>query len=595
MKRYKNGLLYRHRYLLTGILCLFGVCLLGAQDKKTLSKTPVRKTERVVKDTAVQDTVVKKKTSAQTTGTSHASGGKRTNQRAGKTRVDLLYADEAQADKQMRPDVQVLIGSVRLRHDSMYMFCDSALIFEKINSVEAFGNVHMEQGDTLFIYGDYLYYDGMSQLAMLRENVRMINRNTVLTTDSLNYDRLYNLGYYFEGGTLTDEENVLTSVWGEYSPATKLAVFNHDVKLVNPKFVLTSDTLKYSTQTKIATILGPSDIVSEENHIYSERGFYNTTSEQAELLDRSVLTNQGKKLTGDSLFYDRKLGYGEAFDNVQMNDTVNRNMLTGDYCFYNELTGNAVATKRAVAIDYSQGDSLFMHADTLRLVTFNLDTDSMYREMRAYHKVRAYRTDVQAVCDSMVYNSKDSCMTMYTDPIMWYGEQQLLGEEIKVYMNDSTIDWAHIINQALAVEQKDSIHYNQVAGKEMKAYFVGGEMRRVDVNGNVLVVFYPVEEKDSTLMMLNYSEGGFLRMLLKDRKMEQGAFIGKANGIAYPMDQIPAEKYKLPSFVWFDYIRPLNKDDIFEWRGKKAGDVLQKSDRKPVTSPKNMHIKRTKK
>ena len=138
------------------------------------------------------------------------------------------------------------------------------------------------------------------------------------------------------------------------------------MKLVNPKFVLTSDTLKYSTATKIATILGPSDIVSDQNHIYSERGVYNTTTEQAELLDRSVLTNDGKKLTGDSLFYDRILGYGEAFDNVQMNDTVNRNMLTGDYCFYNELTGSAVATKRAVAIDYSQGDSLFMHGDTLR-------------------------------------------------------------------------------------------------------------------------------------------------------------------------------------------------------------------------------------
>src|SRR5699024_2120487 len=111
-----------------------------------------------------------------------------------------------------------------------------------------------------------------------RENVKMINRNTTLLTDSLNYDRLYNLGYYFDGGTLMDEENVLTSDWGEYSPATKLSVFNHDVKLVNPRFVLTSDTLKYSTDTKIATILGPSDIVSEQNHIYSERGIYNTVS-----------------------------------------------------------------------------------------------------------------------------------------------------------------------------------------------------------------------------------------------------------------------------------------------------------------------------
>lgn len=550
-KNTRNNFLNRHRFLLTGLLCLFGICLLSAQDKP---KQPEKK----------------------------------------KTRVDLLHAEEAQADKILLPDVQILIRSVKLRHDSMYMYCDSALIYEKTNSVEAFGNVRMEQGDTLFIYGDYLYYDGMSQLAMLRENVRMINRNTVLTTDSLNYDRLYNLGYYFDGGTLTDEENVLTSEWGEYSPATKISVFNHDVKLVNPKFVLTSDTLKYSTDTKIATILGPSDIVSDKNHIYSERGIYNTTTEQAELLDRSVLTNEGKKLTGDSIFYDRVLGYGEAFDNVQMNDTINRNMLTGNYCFYNEITGSALATQRAVAIDYSQGDSLFMHGDTLRLITYHINTDSMFREMRVYHKVRAYRTDVQAVCDSLVYNSKDSCMTMYTDPILWHGSQQLLGEEIKVYMNDSTIDWAHIINQALAVEQKDSVHYNQVTGKEMKGFFVGGDMRQVDVNGNVLVVFYPIDDKDSTMIGLNYSEGSFLRMLLKERRMEQGAFIGKANGTLYPMDQIPADKYKLPPFVWFDYIRPRNKEDIFEWRGKRAGEQLQKSDRKPIVSPRNMNIKRNK-
>lgn len=551
-KKYiRTNILSRHRFLLTGILCLFGVCLLSAQDKK---KEPEKK----------------------------------------KTRVDLLYADEAQADKVKLPDVQILVGSVKLRHDSMYMYCDSALIFEKTNSVEAFDNVRMEQGDTLFIYGDYLYYDGMSQLAMLRGNVRMINRNTTLTTDSLNYDRVYNLGYYFEGGTLTDEENVLTSEWGEYSPATKLSVFNHDVKLVNPQFVLTSDTLKYSTESKIATILGPSDIVSDKNHIYSERGIYNTTTEQAELLDRSVLTNEGKKLTGDSLFYDRVLGYGEAFDNVQMNDTVNKNMLTGNYCFYNETTGNALATQRAVAIDYSQGDSLFMHGDTLRLVTYHMNTDSMYREMRVYHKVRAYRTDIQAVCDSLVYNSKDSCMTMYTDPILWHGEQQVLGEEIKAYMNDSSIDWVHIINQALVVEKKDTMHYNQVTGKEIKGFFVEGDMRQIDVNGNVLVVFYPIDDKDSTMIGLNYAEGSFLRILLKERRMEKGAFIGKTNGTLYPMDQIPAEKYKLPPFVWFDYIRPRNKEDIFNWRGKKAGEQLQKSDRKPITSPRNMNIKRNK-
>ena len=497
-----------------------------------------------------------------------------------KTKVILLHADQGRADKALLPDVQILVGSVKLRQDSMYMYCDSALIFETTNSVEAFGNVRMEQGDTLFIYGDYLYYDGIAQLAQLRENVKMINRETTLLTDSLNYDRIYDLGYYFEGGTLLDEDNVLTSDWGEYSPATKQSVFNHDVKLVNPKFILTSDTLQYNTESKVATILGPSDIYSDENHIYSERGIYNTLTEQAELLDRSVLTNDGKQLTGDSLFYDRLLAIGEAFENVLMTDTLNKNLLKGDYCYYNELADSAFATKRAVAIDYSQGDSLYVHGDTLMMVTYFPETDSMYREMRVYHKVRMFRTDVQGVCDSLVYNSQDSCMTMYYDPIVWNYNQQLLGEEIKVYMNDSTIDWAHIINQALAVEMKDSIHYNQMAGREMKAFFENGEMHKVEVIANLLLAFYPEEEKDSTLIGLNYGEGSLLHMFLEDRKMKKAVMIGKSNGTLYPLDQVPADKMKLPSFAWFDYIRPLDEEDIFVWRGKKAGEQLQKSTRR---------------
>jgi lipopolysaccharide export system protein LptA len=507
-----------------------------------------------------------------------------------KTKVELLHADEGRADQRFIPDAQILVGSVKLRHDSMYMYCDSAVVYEKTNSVEAYNNVRMEQGDTLFIYGDYLYYDGIAQLAQLRENVKMENRNTTLLTDSLNYDRIYNLGYYFEGGTLMDEENILTSDWGEYSPATKISVFNHDVKLVNPKFILTSDTLKYNTATKVATILGPSDIVSDQNHIYSERGTYNTANEQAELLDRSVLTNEGRRLIGDSLFYDRQKGYGEAFDNVVMNDTVNKSMLKGDYCFYNELTDSAFATKRAVAIDYSQGDSLFMHADTLMMVTFNMNTDSVIREMRAFHKVRIYRTDVQGVCDSLIYNSKDSCATMFVDPVLWNENQQLLGEEIKIYMNDSTIDWAHIINQALAVEMKDSLRYNQIAGREMKAYFEDGEMRRVEVIANLVMVYYP-EESDGSLIGMDYGEGSLLHMFLREKKMKKAIMIGQSNGVLYPLDQIPAGKDKLPTFVWLDNMRPKSKEDIFNWVSKSSEQVLHKSTRKSTGAKKRDLIK----
>lgn len=538
----RRNILGGHRILLFGILCLFGIC--AAQVRPTNGK---------------------QKKEPQ------------------KTKVYLLHSDILRFNKEQNPDAQILVGNVRFRHDSAYMDCDSAYFYEARNSFEAFGNIKMQQGDTLFIYGDWLYYDGNSQIAMLRENVKMQNRNTILTTDSLNYDRVFNLGYFFDGGTLTDEENILTSDWGEYSPATKNAVFNYDVKLVNPKFTLTSDTLRYNSQTKIANIVGPSDIVSDQNHIYSELGFYNTTSGEAILLQRSVLTNQQRQLVGDSLFYNRNKGYGEAFRIVVMTDTENKNLLTGEYGFYDELKGNALVTDSALAINYSQNnDSLYMHGDTLRLITYNMNTDSVYRKTFVYHKVRIYKSDLQGVCDSLVFNSQDSCMTMYHDPIVWNGKQQLFGEEIRAYMNDSTIDWAHIINQAMSIEQMDSVHYNQVSGKEIKAYFTGGDLRQVDVIGNVRLGYFPVDGKDSTLIGYITAESSLMNVYLLQRKVQKIKMTTQTDGVMYPMLQIPEDKLYLPSFAWFDYIRPLNKDDVFRWRGKKAGQELKKSvQRKP--------------
>ena len=539
------------RILLLSILCLFGFCLVAQVQPRRNAAQPA------------------------------------------KSKVYLLHSDVLKKSKD-NPNAQILVGDVSFRHDSIYMYCDSACFYEKTNSLEAFHNVKFVQGDTLFLYGDYLFYDGNTQLAQVRNNVRMENRTTTLTTDSLNYDRIANLGYFFDGGTLMDEQNVLTSDWGEYSPATKMSVFNYEVKLVNPQFTLTSDTLRYNTDTKIASIVGPSDIDSDENHIYSELGFYYTQQGQAELLERSVLTNNGKRMTGDSLFYDRNRGIGEAFRNVELVDTINKNMLTGDYCFYNQLTGYAFATDRAMATDFSQGDSLFIHADTLQLYTYHMNTDSVYREARAYHKVRFYRTDLQGVCDSLVFSSKDSCLTLYHDPILWNGNQQLLGEEIMVYMNDSTIDWAHIQNQALSVERLDSLNYNQVSGKDMKAYFEGGEMKQVDVIGTVRLVYYPME-KDSTLLGMNYSETSQLSMFLENRKLKKMSMSPKANGTLYPMTQIPPAKMKLDNFVWFDYVRPLSKEDIFVWRGKGVGQELKKSTRGAAPLPNQKLFENTKK
>ena len=488
---------------------------------------------------------------------------------AQKKRVYLIHSDDLTFDKWRNNDAQVLRGNVEFEHDGPRLLCDSANFYEQDNSFEAFGHVRMLQGDTLSLTSDYGFYDGNDQLMQAFQNVVLRHKKTTLYTDSLFYDRIYQMGYYEEGGKLVDGSTTLTSDWGEYHADTKTAVFNYDVRMHDRQFDLVTDSLFYFTDTKLAQIVGPSDIYSGDSHIYSERGYYNTQTEQARLLNRSVLDNKGSILIADSIWHDGISGISEAFRNVVYNDTVNKNMLTSEYAFHNDSTGYAMTTDRAVAVDYSQGDSLFMHADTIKVFTHNINTDSVYRKVHCYNRVRAYRTDVQAVCDSMVYHSQDSCMTMYKDPIVWNVNQQLSGEEIQLFMKDSVIDYAHVINQAFSIEQlneKDA--YNQVSSKEMFAYFKEGEIHEAKAVDNVIVDYYPVDNADTSYVGLVYLETSELRMFMEQRKLQR-IWAPKSDGTMYPMSQIPPSNRFLDGFHWYDYVRPLSKEDIFIWRPKK--------------------------
>lgn len=496
-------------------------------------------------------------------------------------RVYLVHSDLLRFDQVKNPDANILNGNVHFLHLNVNMYCDSAYFYKESNSFEAFGNVRMVQGDTLSLTGEYLYYDGTAQIAQVRKNVHLKHRSSLLITDSLNYDKLYNVGYFFEGGKLIEGENVLTSDWGEYSPATREAVFNYNVKLKNPKYTLTSDTLHYNTRTKWSHMVGPSNVVEGQNRIYTENGFYNTQTGASRLLGRSTVVNGGKTMVGDSLVYDKEHGVMEGFRNVVSTDKVNKNMLIGDYCYYNESNGYAVTTGRALAKDFSnQADTLFMHADTLKLYSYNLNTDSAYREVLGYKHVRSYRSDVQTVCDSLHYNSAKRCISMYGNPIVWSSDQQLLGEEIHTYMNDSTIDSAHVVRQALLVEKVDSIHYHQITSHEMMAYFKHKVMDWSKAVGNVQTVYYPFDS-DSIMIGLNRMESTEMRMFMKNRKMNR-IWSAASSGVLYPLALAPADMLYLENFAWFDYIRPQSKDDLFEWRAKRAGTELKASYRRTI-------------
>ena len=500
-----------------------------------------------------------------------------------KSYVHLLHTDITRFDEAIDPEAWILVGNVNFRRDSMYMFCDSAHYYQKKNSFLAFGNVRMEQGDTLFLYGDYLDFDGVTNIARVRNNVKLIDKDIVLETDSLDFDRNRNLGYFFEYGVLYDETGTLKSYYGDYNLDTKKAVFIDDVTLENSRFLLLSDTLHYNTNNNVATIVGPTNIYSGKTEVYSEHGTYNTKTKYATLVERPVLYNENRNVVADSIFYDTNLGYSEVFGNIIYTDSINKNMLTGEYAFLDEIKDSAYVTDRAIAVDFSQRDSLFVHSDTIWAVSHNLDTDSLYRLVRAYHKVRAWSKSIQAVCDSLVFDSRDTCMTMYKDPILWNNELQLLGEVVKIYMKNSTIDWVNIINQTLYVEKQDSSFYNQIRGQEMKFYFSEGELREMQVIGSVELVFYPLDS-DSTYIGMNTTTAGRTIAYVKNRKVEKIVVPKESKGVFYPMSQRPEDKRFLENFAWFDYVRPRSKEDIFNWRRKAQGLELKviRKDRVPL-------------
>ena len=491
-----------------------------------------------------------------------------------KTKVYLIHSNTLSFDKAVKPDAQILNGDVCFRHDSSYMYCDSAYFFEQTNSLEAFSNVRMEQGDTLFVYGDYLFYDGNTQVAYLRENVRMENGQVTLFTDSLNYERIPNIGYYFEGGLIVDSLNQLSSFYGQYSPETKLAVFNDSVQVENPDFTLYSDTLHYDTESKVATILGPSVIVSDSGTIHTSRGWYDTVNNTSLLLDQSQVESGEKILIGDSIFYNRDTGMGEVYGNMSLIDTAQHVTLQGEYGYYNEQTGYAFATDSARFLEYSQGDTLFLHADTLQMVT----VDSVYREIKAYYGVRFYRIDMQGVCDSMQFNTRDSVLYMYTEPVLWNEQYQLYGDTIAIYMNDSTIEYAHVIQFAFAAQHVDSSYYNELKGNDLKAYFEGQAVHQIDVAGNAESIFYPLE-KDGAKVGMNETKSGFLTIWVKDNKLDKLKIWPSPVGSMTPIPDLKPDQKMLKDFYWFDYLRPKNRDDIYEVVKRKATESPKRSNK----------------
>ena len=483
-----------------------------------------------------------------------------------KQMIYLEHAGSLLFDEGQSKEYQVLVDDVRFRHDSAWMYCDTAHYYQQTNSLYAFGNVRIEQGDTLFLYGNTLYYDGNKMMAQMRGKVRMMDPTATLYTDHLDYDRRANIGYYFGGGRIVDSTNVLSSDFGQYNPGTNMAFFKKKVTLTHPQFVMKTDTLNYNTQTHVASIVSHTVITSDNSVVHAFRGWYNTATDNSLLLDHSYVCSSPNYMSADSLFYKQLQGIGEGFRDVVIVDSAKAMTLTADYGYYNKEKEQALLTRQALLREYSGRDTLFLHADTLMT-----QKDSVFDTFRAFHHVRCFRSDLQGVCDSIFYSSRDSVMDMNGAPIIWADEQMVRGNHMKLYVKNSAPDYLHVERNAITIQQEmvDTSYFNQSSGDDLKAYFENSQVRRIVVEGDCQSIYLPHDD-DENIIGMNRLEQGNLTITMNDEgKMESILVSPNPKGKFYPLKLVSEKDKRLPLFSWPADIRPTGPEDVFRREDKQ--------------------------
>ncbi len=529
-------------------------------------------------------------------------------------KVYLEHANTMSFDKAVDQERQVLRGEVLFRQDSIWMSCDSAYFYQGKNSFEAFSHVHVWEGDTLQMWCDSMSYDGEALIGELYNNVIMLHKDTRLETEYMIYYRQEGKAHYPNSGWIANPDNHLVSDDGWYYTGNRLAVFQNDVILRNydfsksserpkypnpdntsyrPQMTLYSDTLHYSFLSDDVWILGQSRIVNDTATLYTNLGTVNTKSQQSWLYDRSLAVSRGRSATADTLFYDGLAGYGEAWGNFVAYDTLQNMRISGDYCHYLDSPQVMTITRNALAMEFSTRDTLYLHSDTIRSYTAFRDRKTTYQlndsvmadtmvidtvhYLTCHFNVRYYRSDMQGVCDSLNYNHTDSLAKFIGNPVMWNENYQISGDTIFAYMlPGGGLDRALVHDNAFLTQMHDTIHYDQISGKGLICYFDSSQINRMDMNGNVQIIFYPEELDKKTqtkyLIGLNQVIGNYLSIWFKNQKMDHLRVWPQPVGSLTPIHLVTEDILYLEGFRWMSYLRPTSPLDVFRDVRMKAED-----------------------
>ena len=458
-------------------------------------------------------------------------------------------------------------GQVYIVHEGVEMWCDQAYVYTKDNFVKAYGSVNISQGDTISMQSKYAEYNGNTQFAFASGNVVFNDSKTSLKTDTLYFDRIKQQAFYRSGGTVKDTASTLTSSVGRYFADSKKYQFLSNVVIKNPKYTINSEQLDFYSESGIAYLYGKSIIKGETSTVYCERGYYNTRDDIGYFVKKSRVDYENRTIYGDSIYFDRNKNFASATNNIRLIDTLNNSFVSGHYAEVFKEKDSVFITKRAVAITVRDNDSIYVHADTLR-ITGKVDN----RVLRGYYKARFFKKGLpgeeptSGKCDSIYVNEKTGITKLLRKPILWTGENQMTGDTIHLLRNIETskLDTLKVFKNAFII-QKDSAGYNQVKGERLIGLFTNNELDTINIEKNTQVIFFSRNEEQE-LVGINNTLSSTIQMYLKNQQTSGIRFNKKVSGKLYPPSQFPENARVLPGFNWYGDERLFNVSDLF--RGK---------------------------
>lgn len=485
-------------------------------------------------------------------------------------------SDRTLKDEDKYPGAIVLSkveNQVYFIHEGIEIWCDQAIHYDKENFFKAYGNVRMQQGDTVSMESKYAEYNGNTQFAFASGDVVMQRPQTTLKSDSLFFDRLKQQAYYRSGGKVIDTGGVITSNIGRYFLEKDKYSFVSEVVLTNPEYVINSEQLDFYGETGHAYLYGPSTIKSESSTVYCERGFYDTRGDIGYFVKNSRIDYENRTVKGDSMYFNRNTNFASATNNIEVIDTTNESVVTGHYAEVYKVKDSVFITKKAVAASVQGKDSLFIHSDTI-MITGKPEK----RIIRGFYDVRLYKKDMSGKSDSVHINQATGLTKMINinsgpvssidtrrSPIIWSGLSQMTGDTIHLQNNLTTekLDSLRVFNNAFLI-QKDSIKgYNQVKGQDLVGLFEDNELYQVDINKNTETLYYS-RNSEQELIGINKTLSSSIKILFSNRQIDDIYYYNNVDGNLTPEEDFPINVRELIGFNWRGDERLLTKEDLFK-------------------------------